>query len=90
MALLMMQGLGKKGASKFLEDAYWELTRIPANDYTRITAEISQNGLKGDSIRLHADYWHDDDSLMMMIWTPPEGFCHLLSEVGLRERPGVI
>ena len=88
MAYLMMKGLGRGAAAKFLEDAYWQLTRAPADEYTRITTHISQNGLKGGSVRLHADDWHDDESLMMMVWTPPAGFTHLLSDVGLRERPG--
>ena len=30
------------------------------------------------------DNWDDNESLMMIIWTPPVDFAHLLNEVGLR------
>ena len=90
MSRLKALGLSEETSKKFLEDAYWALTRIPAIDYSRITAEISQTGLNGGKVRLHADDWHNGESLVMMIWKPPEGFCHLLSEVGMRERPGYI
>ncbi len=90
MAWLMTKGLGKEAAAKFLEDAYWQQTRVPAEDYARITAHISQHGLKGGTIRLHADDWSHDDSLVMLLWTPPAGFSHLLNEIGLRERLGSI
>ena len=83
---LKSQGLEEETASNFLEQAYWELTRVPKAEYTRITSEISKNGLTGGTVRLHSDSWHEDDSLIMIIWTPPAGFAHLLNEVGLRER----
>ena len=90
MARLKTKGLGKEEATKFLEDAYWQLTRVPAEDYARLTADISRHGLRGGSICLHADDWSNDESLMMLTWTPPAGFAHLLSDVGLMERPGPI
>ena len=69
---------------------YWGLTRIADADYRRVTSQIIREGLCGGTIRLHVDSWHDGDALLMMIWTPPEEFTHLLSEVGLRERQGAI
>ena len=33
------------------------------------------------SVRLHADTWHDNEFLMMIIWTPLADFSHLLNEV---------
>ena len=86
VSYLMLQGLAKETAAKFLNDAYWDLTRIPGDEYTRITSHISQNGLNGGCVRLHTEDWHDDESLLMIVWTPPAGFVHLLNEVGLKER----
>ena len=90
MDYLRSKGLEEETASKFLEQAYWDLTRIPAADYSRVTARISQEGLRGGTVRLHADNWHDGDAFLMIVWTPPAEFTHLLSEVGLRERQGPI
>ena len=87
---LKSQGLEEETASNFLEQAYWDLTRIPAADYSRVTARISREGLRGGTVRLHVDNWHDDDALLMILWTPPADFTHLLSEVGRRERRGLI
>ena len=64
----------------------WDLTRVPAVEYNCITSQISQDGLKAGSVRLHADNWDDNESLMMIIWTPPADFAHVLNEVGLQER----
>ena len=90
MNRLKSLGLEEDTAKRFLEQAYWDLTRIAADDYSRVMARISREGLCGGTIRLHADDWDDGESLVMMIWKPPEGFCHLLSEVGMMERPGYI
>ena len=87
---LKSQGLEEETAKRFLEQAYWALTRIPDADYRRVTSQISREGLRGGTVRLHVDSWHDGDALLMMVWTPPADFTHLLSEVGLRERQGPI
>ncbi len=86
----MSRGFDEDTASKHLERAYWDLTRIAADDYSRVTARISREGLRGGMVRLHVDNWDDGDALLMMVWTPPSDFTHLLSEVGLKERPGAI
>ena len=90
MNILKIKGLEEETAKRFLEQAYWDLSRIPDADYRRITSQISREGLRGGTIRLHVDSWDDGEALLMMVWTPPSQFTHLLSEVGLRERQGAI
>ena len=90
MNILKIKGLEEETAKRFLEQAYWDLSRIPDADYRRITSQISREGLRGGTIRLHVDSWDDGEALLMMVWTPPSQFTHLLNEVGLRERQGAI
>ena len=90
MTMLRAMRLSKDTAKTFLEQAYWGLTRIADEDYRRITSQILCEGLRGGSVRLHAADWDSGESLVMLIWAPPDGFVHLLNEEGLRERPGAI
>ena len=90
MNILKIKGLEEETAKRFLEQAYWDLSRIPDADYRRITSQISREGLRGGTIRLHVDSWDDGEALLIMVWTPPSEFTHLLSEVGLRDRQGAI
>ena len=86
MSIIKIKGLEEKTAKRWLEQAYWQLTRIPDAEYNRVTTQITREGLRGGTVRLHVDSWDDGDALLMMIWTPPSDFTHLLSDVGLQER----
>ena len=90
MQRLKSLGLEKETAKRWLEQAYWQATRIPDAEYIRVTTQITREGLRGGTVRLHVDSWDDGDALLMMIWTPPSDFTHLLSDVGLQERRGAI
>ena len=90
MNLLKGRGMAEEAASDYLKQAFWDLTRIPAAEYSRVTTQISREGLRGGTVRLHVDNWDDGDALLMILWTPPAEFTHLLSEVGRRERRGLI
>ena len=74
MNILKIKGLEEETAKRFLEQAYWDLSRIPDADYRRITSQISREGLRGGTIRLHVDSWDDGEALLMMVWTPPSQF----------------
>ena len=90
MSILRAMRLSHERAKTFLDQAFWGLTRIADEDFRRITSQILCEGLRGGSIRLHAADWDSGESLVMLIWTPPDGFVHLLNELGRRERPGAI
>ena len=47
MNILKIKGLEEETAKRFLEQAYWDLSRIPDADYRRITSQISREGLRG-------------------------------------------
>ena len=88
--LLQARGMAEEDATDYLEQAFWDLTCIPAAEYSRVTSQITREGLAGGTVRLHVDDWNDGDALLMVIWSPPAGFTHLLSEVGRRERRALI
>ena len=87
---LQARGMAEEDAKDYLEQAYLDLTRIPAAEYSRVTSQITREGLAGGTVRLHVDDWNDGDALLMVVWTPPAGFTHLLSEIGRRERRDLI
>ena len=90
MNILRAMRLSHDTAQTFLQQAYWGLTRVADDEYHRITSQILRDGLCGGTIRLHASDWDNGESLVMLLWKPPEGFVHLLNDVGRRERPGAI
>ena len=87
MSILKRLRIEHDTAKQWLEQAYWLVTRVPDADYLKMTRQITSEGLCGGTVRLHADDWDNGDSLVMMLWKPPEGFRHLLSHVGMMERP---
>ena len=90
MAILKNLNIEDATAAEWLEKAYWLITRVPEPLYRELTQSILDRGLCGGTVRLWAADWHCGDSLVMLRWQPPNGWVHLLSETGRRERRGAI